>query len=87
MQWHVIDTEREPQQHFDAVARSILKVRGEHGKYNSCDDCSAHIPDDEPEVSPPLDCNAAAAQQHCMQALLLVFCLQCYAQQRTSPAK
>lgn len=46
---------------FDAVARSILKVRGEHGKYKSCDDCSAHIPDDEPEVSPPLDCNATAA--------------------------
>lgn len=54
------DTERQPQQTLDAVARSVLVIKSPDGQYKSCDDCQAHIPDDTLEVG----------SQHCSTYLL-----------------
>jgi hypothetical protein len=47
----LIDTERSPRTALDSSCLSLLKARGEDGKYKTCDECGRNdVEDDSPEV-------------------------------------
>lgn len=71
VQMLLVDTERGPRTALDAACVSLLKARGEDGKYKTCDECGREdVEDDSLEVK-TAECQHKSS--HTVPAFLVLF--------------